>query len=138
MRIAIVLLLAALPVSSMAEQQSTASTGDYAMDLGQVYGAIEAVKFTKDICDKAFPDYIQANGAAYQRWRARFKPFLQEMEKHYTASMWREAKGDPQKHMALLKEMDDIFMQYREGLKKQMMSDGPEVFRKQCGIYPTT
>lgn len=136
MRLIAAVILALLSTATLG-QRSTDSTGDYAMDLGQVYGAIQAVKFMRDICAEAFPDHIQANAAAYEKWRVRYKPFLQEMERHFSASMWREAKGDPQQHMLLLRRTDDMFMQYREGLKQQMTSDGPAKFRGQCRIYPT-
>jgi len=64
-------------------EQSTDSTGDYFMDLGQVYGAIKGVGFMKDICGEAFPDYVTANETAYRTWRARYQPFLQEIERHH-------------------------------------------------------
>ena len=53
------LLLLAFLVSPHAwGEQSTDSTGDYAMDLGQVYGAAQAVKFMKEICNESFPNLV--------------------------------------------------------------------------------
>jgi len=73
---------------------------------------------------------------AYKKWRTRYLPFLQELEKHWTALAWREAKGDPKRHADFLNEMARYFDQYKESLRKQMQSDGPESFQKQCDLYP--
>lgn len=87
------LLLLAFLVSPHAwGEQSTDSTGDYAMDLGQVYGATQVIKFMKEICNESFPTLVEPNDLAYKKWRTRYLPFLQELEKHWTASAWREAK----------------------------------------------
>lgn len=134
----ILLVLAGLLLSTVAfGEQSTDSTGDYAMDLGQVYGAVQALKFMKEICSEAFPAQSQSNELAYAKWRSRFLPFLQEVEKHWSAAAWREAKGDPKQHVDFLNKIANYFDQYKEGLRKQMSSDGLQPFQKQCGLYPT-
>jgi hypothetical protein len=117
-------------------EQSTDSTGEYAIDLGQVYGAAQSVKFMKEICNEAFPAFTKANDSAYQKWRARYLPFLQELEKHWTAFAWQEAEADPKRHTEFLTHIAEHFDQYKQGLKKQMECDGPEAFRKQCELYP--
>ena len=58
----ILLVLAGLLLSPVVlGEQSTDSAGDYAMDLGQAYGAGQAVKFMKEICSEAFPAQSQSN-----------------------------------------------------------------------------
>ena len=45
-----ILFICCFAVSSLAcSEQSTNSTGDYAIDLGQLYGAIQSVKYMKEI-----------------------------------------------------------------------------------------
>jgi len=131
------LLLLAFLVSPHAwGEQSTDSTGDYAMDLGQVYGATQAVKFMKEICNESFPNLVEPNDLAYKKWRTRYLPFLQELEKHWTALAWREAKGDPKRHADFLNEMARYFDQYKESLRKQMQRYHQKVCKKVKAMYP--
>ena len=125
-----------LVVSTLAWcEQSTDSTGDYAMDLGQVYGAVQSVMQMKDICSESFPELTQENETAYKNWRKHYLPFLQEVDKHWAAFAFREANGDPQKHVDFLNKMTNYFEQYKQGLHKQLSADGPDVFAKKCGMY---
>ncbi len=119
------------------DDQSVTSSGDYAMDLGQVYGAIRSAKFMGEICSESFPDQRQSNAAAFAQWRKRYLPFMQEMEKHFSAMAWRESGGDPQKHVQFLADAESSFNGYRMALKSQMTSDGPDAFAGQCELYPT-
>jgi len=132
----IAFLILTLATTSAFGEQSTGSTGNYEMDLGQVYGAIKAVKAMEEICGNAYPEYIKKNEVAYQEWRAKYKPFLQEMERHFTAYAWREAGGDTQRHMEVLRKLDDGFKGYKKGLEAEMRSEGEEAFRNKCQIYP--
>ena len=132
-----VLLLALVCGSVLAQDEhSTSSSGDYAMDLGQVYGAIRSAKFMGEICSDSFPDQIQPNAAAFKQWRARYLPFMQEIEKHFSAMAWRESGGDPQKHVKFLADAEASFDGYRAALKSQMTADGSEAFACQCKLYP--
>jgi len=118
------------------DKYSTNSTGDYATDLGQVYGAIRMAKFMGEICSESHPDQIQSNTAAFKQWRLRYLPFMQEMEKHFTTMAWRESGGDPQKYVKFLTDVETAFDGYRTVLKSQMETNGPEAFANQCNIYP--
>ncbi|MBE0576381.1 MAG: hypothetical protein IH613_10870 [Desulfuromonadales bacterium] len=135
MRILLALSFCLLATLALADQ-STDSTGDYAMDLGQIYGGVLAVKDMEDICSEAFPATENANEVAYEKWRKRFLPFLQEVEKHLSEMAWREAKGDSQRHTEFLNKMEQSFEGYKNGLRNQMVSDGQNAFRKQCELYP--
>jgi hypothetical protein len=93
--IAIVAL--ALSTAAYAEQ-SADSTGDFWMDLGQVYGVAPISRAYKDICAELFPEYKKQNDDAYAAWRAKHLGFLQEIEKRRLAAFWKEAKGDQKKY----------------------------------------
>ena len=128
--------LMAISGSAMAQNDySTDSSGDYAMDLGQVYGAIRSVKFMGEICTESFPDQAQTNAATYKQWRVTYLPFIQEMERHFSAMAWKESGGVPQKHVQFLVDVDKTFEQYRAALKSQMSADGDEAFKSQCNVY---
>ncbi len=132
-----VIALLAISSSAMAQDEySTDSSGNYAMDLGQVYGAIRSVKSMGEICTESFPDQEQTNTAAYKQWRAAYLPFIQEMEHHFSTMVWKESGGTPKKHVQLLIEADKSFEQYRAVLKSQMSADGNEAFHNLCNAYP--
>ncbi len=130
------IILAAFFSTSVSSQQSQDSTGDYAMDLGQVYGAVRAVGYMKDICNEAFPELAPANSEAQREWRAKYLTLLQELEKHWESFAWQEAKGNPTDHMKFISNMEDTFDQYKIGLDTELRSDGPEIFRAICENYP--
>jgi hypothetical protein len=134
---ALILALVCCGSAYAQDEQSITSSGDYAMDLGQVYGAIRSAKFIGEICSESFSDQRQSNAAAFAQWRTRYLPFMQEMEKHFSAMAWRESGGDPQKHVTFLADAESSFDGYRLALKSQMTADGPDAFASQCKLYPT-
>lgn len=134
MRVWTILTLAAAVAFA---ESSTNSSGDYAMDLGQVYGAIRATKMLEEVCTKDFPATREGNQRAYEQWRRQYLPFAQEIERHFSAMALREAKDDSKQHMAVLAKIEKGFDGYKDGLRKQMASEGPDIYRKQCEGYPT-
>src|SRR6478672_12504994 len=129
------LLTVALCNSAFA--QSTNSSGDYAMDLGQVQGGTRGAKFLGEICSDAFPEQALANATAYKQWREKYLPFLQEVDRHFSALAYREANGDPQKHVQFLADSEKSFDGYRDALRSQLMADGEKAFKSQCELFPT-
>lgn len=133
--ILVICLLSIVPISTYAEQ-STSSTGKHESDLAQVYGAIQAVKYMKEICADNLPKYIKQNETAYQKWRVKYKTFLQEIERHFSKMLWREAGRDPEKHMLILDKYDKILLGYKKGLANLMRNDGEKGIHNTCKIYP--
>ncbi len=116
--------------------QSTSSSGNYAMDLGEVVGAVQAYKSMKEICSESFPELASNNDVAYQSWRKRYLPFHQEVEKHRTILLWREANGDQLKYMELLDRWASHIDKYKQGMRKQMSANGSDALYKKCSAYP--
>ncbi len=117
-------------------QRSTDSSGVYLMDLGQVYAGAEGMKQYRDICAEAFPVFNQQNEKAYGEWRRKYLSFLQELEQHFTAAAWREAKGDEAKYLEFRLRMSRTLDQGKKLMRKQLSDLGNEQFRKACSIYP--
>jgi hypothetical protein len=132
-----ILLIAAFGSAVAQDHVSTNSSGNYAMDLGQVYGAIRSAQFMGEICTESFPDQVQSNASAFKQWRANYLPFMQEIERHFSTMAWRESGGDPQKHVKVLVDAEKALDRYRLALKSQMTADGQESFLGQCKLYPT-
>lgn len=136
-RLAAIMLISVCSSVIAQEEQSTTSSGDYAMDLGQVYGAIRSAKFMGEICTDSFPDQAQPNAAAFKEWRMRYQPFIQEIERHFSAMAWRESGEDPERHVQFLADVEKSFGMYRAALKSQLTADGPDPFAGRCSVYPT-
>ena len=126
-------LLLLVITSSAWSAQPTQTTKNYYIALQQVYGAIMGVKNMKEICGDSFPEYIQTNDAAYKKWASRYRPFISEMEKHWTDWVWEEVKHDSQQRVALLSKIDSGI---KRGIRSTITSEGPETFRGICKTYP--
>ncbi|MBC7750976.1 MAG: hypothetical protein H7Z73_04545 [Candidatus Saccharibacteria bacterium] len=116
-------------------EQSTNSSGEYSMDLGQVYGAIQGIKSTNEICNESFPLLKKQNDAAFQNWRKQYLPFLQEIEKYWTAAAWKITNGDQQKYLEFLTKFNASSVQYKNSLRAYLSANGSDSLSKQCSYY---
>ena len=132
-----ILFACCLTVSTFAwGERSTSSTGNYENDLGQIYGAIQGVRFMNEICSQAFPELAVSNEMAFQSWRKRYLPFLQEVNRHWAALIERETNGDPSKHKEFSRYEENYLDQLRQSLRAQMSSSGSDLFFETCSGYP--
>jgi hypothetical protein len=130
-------LVVAVAGSPATSQQLNNSSGNYDVSLGQVYGAIRAVKRIKDICNEDFPQQREKNERAYAEWRSKRLSFLQEMERHLTRSMWLLSKGDPELAAENEATLQKNLAAFKENQRQIMSSGGREVYESQCGNYET-
>jgi hypothetical protein len=117
---------------------TTPSTGDYATDLGIVYGVMRTTGFTRDICIETYPEMQQAISEAYNVWRERYKPFLQEIAMRMNLLLLEDAK---QSGISLAQEMTNYANEMAElkpALRAMYSKDGPASFRAFCERYPNT
>jgi len=99
--LAVSVLLFAQPALAQ-KISTTASTGDYASDLGTLNGVVKMAGFTRDICIEAHPDMQQTISEAYNVWREQYKPFLQEIAMRLNLLLIEEAR---QLDISLAQEM---------------------------------
>ena len=125
----------ALSTAAYAEQ-SADSTGDFWMDLGQVYGAASTYRAYKDICAELFAEYKKPNDDVYAAWRAKNLKFLQEIEKYRLAAAWKEAKGDQKKYVNDLAKFDAGMDRYKDVVREQFKNAGREKSQRVCSQYP--
>ena len=131
MRSLFLIIILVLSESAHAEQ-SIDGSGDYFVDVGQVYGGLHSIRFFRDICADAFPALQPRNEKAYELWRNKYLKFLQEVESNWTAVAWQESGGDVAKYRETLTTMTKIFDQYKEALRQQLSSSGAEQFQRAC------
>jgi hypothetical protein len=135
--LAVSMLLFAQP--ALAQKISTASsTGDYASDLGTLNGVMKMTGFTRDICIEAYPDAQQAINDAYNAWRERYKPFLQEIALRMNLLLLEDSQ---QSGISLAQEMAAYtteMAKMKPALKAMYSKDGQASFRAFCERYPRT
>jgi hypothetical protein len=119
-----------------AQTSTSASTGDYASDLGFLNGVIKTNGFTRDICIEQFPEMRTTLDAAYSTWRERYKQFLQEIAMRWNLLMIQDAKDNNTSMAANAEYMNGEYQKLRAGLKTMYSKEGPEKFRSVCDSYP--
>jgi hypothetical protein len=116
---------------------TTASTGDYASDLGTLYGVTKMWGYTRDICVEQFPDMQKRIGDAYDNWREKYKPFLQEIALRFDLLIIEDAKGSKTSLARNLEYYQGEIAALKSTLKNMYSKDGPERFREFCEKYPS-
>lgn len=130
-RIAALALVLAVPLVNA--QQANNSTGDYATDLGHVYGAMQALRYGKEICSEFFPNYNRANEVAYTQWRKQYLSFIQEIQKRMVDLI--ASDSDPASQLRSKKAFDEHMAGLKNGMREEARSD-MGTFEKYCRLYP--
>ena len=122
----VIFLLISSP--GFASEVSTNSTGDYALDLSQVWGAIKTNERYRDLCNTAFPETKSKNNAAYKEWRSKYLPFIQSIEKKYDLLLLDIAQHDNSSYTKLLtKSHSDLDL---------AVNEQKNTYLKSCPLYP--
>lgn len=122
----------ALGCSVAAAQESS---GDYATDLGRVYGAYQRMLAMKEACDTAAPATRAANDRAFAAWQAQHQPLVQELQRRVTA-MIRLASKDERDYTRNLGKYEGTILQERQEYKEILFGLGSEELRGQCERMP--
>lgn len=122
----------ALACTVLAAQESS---GDYATDLGRVYGGYQRMLAMKEVCDAAVPETRAANDKAFAAWEAQHRSLVQELQRRVTA-MIRLASKDERDYTRNLGKYEGAILQERQEYKEILLGLGSEELRGQCGRMP--
>jgi hypothetical protein len=111
------------------------SSGDYATDLGQVYGGYQQILALKDACDAAATATRAANDRAVSAWQTRHEALLAELKRRVTA-MIRLASSDEQDYARNLGKYEGAILRAREEHKASFLGLGADGLRLQCQGMP--
>jgi len=123
---------AAIACGAAAAQESS---GDYATDLGRVYGAYQRMLAMKEACDAAVPETRAANDKAFAAWQAQHRALVEELRRRVTA-MIRLASKDERDFTRNLGKYEGAILQERQEYKETLLGLGSEELRGQCGRMP--
>jgi hypothetical protein len=133
-RLSMPVIAAALALAAAIVAASEA-TGDYATDLGRVYGGYQRMLAMKEACDAAVPSARTANEKAFTAWQARHRALIQDLQRRVTA-MIRLASKDQQEYARNLGKYEGEIFQERQEYKDILLALGPDELREQCQRVP--
>lgn len=132
MQITVCAAALALAIGTAAASEAT---GDYATDLGRVYGGYQRMLAMKEACDTAVPSVRGANEKAFTAWQARHRALIQDLQRRVTA-MIRLASKDQQEYTRNLGKYEGEILQERQDYKDILLALGPNELREQCERMP--
>jgi hypothetical protein len=133
MRTAVSGLMAAVMIGGSATVAG--ATGDYATDLGVVYGGYQRMLGMKEACDTAVPATRPANEKAFSAWQAQHGALIRELQRRVTA-MIRLASQDEKEYARNLGKYEGAILQDRREYKEVLMGLGIDELRVQCQRMP--
>ena len=113
------------------------SSGNYATDLGRVYGGYQRILALKEACDTAVPAARAANNKAYAAWEARHQALLQNLRQRVEAMILGASKDKEDYVRNLGKYEGEILLQRKE-YRDMLVALGAEELRAQCQRVPET
>ena len=113
------------------------ATGDYATDLGRVFGGYQRMLAMKEACDSAVPAARAANEKAYAAWQAQHRELIQDLQRRVT-SMIRLASKDEKEYARNVGRYEGQILQERQEYKETLLALGADELRGQCQRLPET
>ena len=133
-RFVIVSFIAGTTLSPGATAQQE-SSGDYATDLGRVYGAYQRMLAMKEVCDAAAPATRAANDKAFAAWQVQHTSLIQELQRRVT-EMIRLASKDEREYARNVGKYEGAILQERQEYKEILLGLGSEELRGKCERMP--
>ncbi len=130
-------LILAAATGALAYGVATAAEapGDYAADLGLVYGAYQRMLAMKEACDAAVPASQAANEKAFASWQTRHRALIRDLQRRVTA-MIRLASHDETEYSRNFGKYEGAILQERQEYKEILLGLGPDELREQCQRMP--
>jgi hypothetical protein len=131
--LAVLLLLSAARGLAQADKELISQ---YAKDVVSLYGSMAAIRDLVATCTDLYPETLRANRAAFQRWRLDYLPFHHEVERRFAAVIRQQAGEDPNRRLALLVQLGDVFERQRQKGRRDLLAKEEKVSRGSCVGYP--
>ncbi|MBM3357911.1 MAG: hypothetical protein FJY54_09315 [Betaproteobacteria bacterium] len=110
-------------------------SGDYATDLGRVYGTYQVILAVKEACEGAHADRAKPNQAAYAEWQKRHQALIEELERHYTALV-RGASTDAKDYARNVGKYEGALLASRQENQRQFLAQDPKHVAQECRDFP--
>ena len=113
------------------------SSGNYATDLGRVYGGVQRILALKEACDTAVPAARAANNKAFAAWEAQQRALLEDLQQRVSA-MIRAASKDKDEYVRNLGKYEGEILLQRKEYRDMLVALGAGELRAQCQRVPET
>jgi len=113
------------------------TSGNYATDLGRVYGGYQRILAMKEACDTAVPAARAANNRAYAAWEAQHRALLEDLQQRVSA-MIRAASKDKEDYVRNLGKYEGEILLQRKEYRDLLLALGADELRSQCQRVPET
>ena len=112
------------------------ATGKPLVDFYTVYGALDSVKITNELCNQYYPYYKTQNDDAYQAWRQRYRDIIYKIEQYEHSIVQKIAKGDPESYRKQLLKTALAYEENKESMRKTFLEVAPVIFQSSCEAFP--
>jgi len=109
--------------------------GNYATDLGRVYGGYQRILALKEACDTAVPAARAANNRAFAAWEAQHRALLLDLRQRVEA-MIRAASKDKDEYVRNLGKYQGAILLERKEYRDVLLALGADELRDQCQRMP--
>jgi hypothetical protein len=111
------------------------ATGDYASDLGTLYGERYSLQAQKDVCISVQPKTRAALQKAYDDWRDRHEDLLEDLDNRF-AAMIKQASKDQKEYSRNFGKYEGAVMRQRQEEKDALLALPRDELLKQCRELP--
>ena len=128
----LVVIFLSLSVSAQISTRPPSNNEEKFMHLN---GAIFGIKSLKIICSKNFPEYINQNELAYNKWKLRFNKHIEEVKIQY--SYWLEVQASKENiNVSEIKKVLDNYMLAGQNQNELKYLKNYDNFKSTCKNYP--
>ena len=111
------------------------ATGNYATDLGRVYGGYQRILAMKEACDVAVPAARAANEQAFAGWQAQHRALVEDLQRRVTA-MIRSASTNKNDYVRNVGKYEGAILLERKEYRDTLLGLGAGELREQCRRMP--
>lgn len=111
------------------------TTGDYATDLGRVYGGYQRIVAMKEACDTAIPAARAVSDKAFAAWEAQHRALIQDLQRRVSA-MVRAASKDREDYVRNIGKYEGAILLERKEYRDTLIGLGTDELREQCQRMP--
>ncbi len=122
-------------IAGMSSLACAQAPGNYAADLGTLYGERYSVQVQKDVCISVQPKTRAALQKAYDAWLVRHEDLIEDLDNRFQA-MVKRASRDQKEYSRLFGKYQGAAMSQRQEQKDALLALPGDELLRQCKELP--
>lgn len=127
--------LSCLALLGGSPQSVAQATGDYATDLGTLYGERYSLQAQKDVCIGVQPKTRAELQKAYDQWMERHEDLIEDLDARFRA-MIKQASTDQKEYSRNFGKYQGAVMRQRQEQKEALLALPRDELLRQCKELP--